>query len=301
MYEYWKQRLDAQGLRVYAAMERAAQQNSDRADFSGAIPAASISAATEAFLGDHPEFFQYGSEFQVVRRGAPPMGYPQGEETILRFKLLYSPFEIRRIRASMEKLADDFQRRFPAGGEAAERAVAEWIARNVKYNINNTRNQNAASALYFHSAQCSGISRAVKYLCDRIGIECIVVAGTGSGQNGSGPHAWNIVRINGNYYHLDATYLLGANPNASAPLRYLYFNYSDAAMQSTHVWDRASVPVCSDTSYEGAQGGEAQAPVQRTQAPVQRAIPVQRTQAPVQRARRLRPRRSLRSMNLSGF
>lgn len=49
-------------------------------------------------------------------------------------------------------------------------------------------------------------------------------------------HTWNIVRINGQYYHLDATFdnTLGKNEDDSVSIRYDYFNLDDKNIFRDH-------------------------------------------------------------------
>jgi hypothetical protein len=51
--------------------------------------------------------------------------------------------------------------------------------------------------------QCSGYAHAVQYICDLSGIESMFV--TGATKNGQ-THAWNIVKVDGNWYNLDTTW-----------------------------------------------------------------------------------------------
>ncbi len=56
-------------------------------------------------------------------------------------------------------------------------------------------------------AVCEGYARAIQYLLQKCGVECAEAAGTinGSPKN-SGGHAWNIVKIDGEYYYFDVTW-----------------------------------------------------------------------------------------------
>ncbi|MBQ3055407.1 MAG: hypothetical protein IJC88_04810 [Oscillospiraceae bacterium] len=57
-------------------------------------------------------------------------------------------------------------------------------------------------------AVCEGYARALQYLLQKCGVECAEAAGMvhkGNGEEGS-PHAWNIVKIDGDYYYLDVTW-----------------------------------------------------------------------------------------------
>lgn len=58
------------------------------------------------------------------------------------------------------------------------------------------------------TAVCEGYARGVQYLLQKCGIECAEAAGDirkDTGENG-GAHAWNIVKIDGDYYYIDTTW-----------------------------------------------------------------------------------------------
>lgn len=95
---------------------------------------------------------------------------------------------------------------------------------------------------------CSGFAQAMKYMCEKLGIECLIVSGKGHHEYSQGSHAWNIVNINGCYQHIDVTWdnqfaLEGKIPN------YDYFNVSDEVLWQDHRWDRNHYPPCTTDSY----------------------------------------------------
>ena len=53
-------------------------------------------------------------------------------------------------------------------------------------------------ALVNRKAVCAGYSKATQYLLNKLGLECLYVT--------SATHAWNIVKLEGDYYHLDTTW-----------------------------------------------------------------------------------------------
>ena len=54
---------------------------------------------------------------------------------------------------------------------------------------------------------CEGIAKSVKVLCDALGIWCMIaICGNNPEKGIKYRHTWNIVKINGTYYHLDATF-----------------------------------------------------------------------------------------------
>ena len=73
----------------------------------------------------------------------------------------------------------------------------------------------------------------MKYLLDSCGLENYLAVGTTEDKNNEVQgHAWNIVKIDGEYYHLDATW--DDTEEDSAPNRYAYFNITDDEIMITH-------------------------------------------------------------------
>lgn len=95
---------------------------------------------------------------------------------------------------------------------------------------------------------CEGIAKVVKILCDALGIWCIIAISEANPEKKiKYRHAWNIVRINGKYYHLDATFdnTLGHGER----IRYDYFNLSDSQIFRDHepvIWQ---IPPCEDGEH----------------------------------------------------
>ena len=102
----------------------------------------------------------------------------------------------------------------------------------------------AAGALVNGKALCLGISLAFMYLMDRLDIPCIVMRGNANGSGkmeDAGPHAWNLVQVNGCWSHVDVTYDLSGSSDKRRPFL-TYLGLSDAQIASTHTWDTGKYP-----------------------------------------------------------
>lgn len=111
-----------------------------------------------------------------------------------------------------------------------ELAAYDYIASNCFYSYDAANASNAYGALGDGAAKCDGISLAMKWICEEMGIPCMVMAGNQPG-NPIG-HAWNVVRIDGTYYDLDVT-----NDVNSADRNYNYygaFNVSRSWVRSKY-------------------------------------------------------------------
>ena len=61
----------------------------------------------------------------------------------------------------------------------------------------------------FGTGVCEGISKAAKLFCDYLGLVSMIVMGKKNTQNTADCqelHAWNIIWIAGNQYHMDITF-----------------------------------------------------------------------------------------------
>lgn len=89
---------------------------------------------------------------------------------------------------------------------------------------------------------CEGYAKAFKYLCDLAGIKCILVIGkTGLKGNPAEPHAWNMVRIGEESYHIDITFDKKFNDYISRA----YLLLSDKEICRDHEIDTTfTIPVC---------------------------------------------------------
>lgn len=82
-----------------------------------------------------------------------------------------------------------------------EKAIYDFIVDNTEYSLDSELNQSLISVVKGKSV-CLGYTKAMKYLCDKINIPCVVVEGTS--KDGIA-HSWNKVQINNDWYNVDAT------------------------------------------------------------------------------------------------
>jgi hypothetical protein len=95
---------------------------------------------------------------------------------------------------------------------------------------------------------CEGIAKAVKSLCDALGIWCIVAICDNNPEKGiKYRHTWNIVKIGGTYYHLDVTFDNSLGQNDA--IRYDYFMLSDKQFFRDHEPVIYPVPACTDDEH----------------------------------------------------
>ncbi|MDO5147279.1 MAG: transglutaminase domain-containing protein [Eubacteriales bacterium] len=114
----------------------------------------------------------------------------------------------------------------------------DYAYRGWQYHNANT----AWGALVYGEAQCSGYSRAMKALCDAIGIPCHYVHANSKSANPS--HQWNQVKVDGKWYIVDV------QCNDSSGF-YAYFLVSGNHYKATSgmQWNESKLPKTSKSNY----------------------------------------------------
>lgn len=150
----------------------------------------------DLMLADHPEIFWYegrGNSLQYAYKLVLQPEYTVDADT-----------KAEREKKIAEETAE-FMSHVGADETSYERLATafNFITNRVSYQANSPDDQNLVSALINHQSVCAGYAKGVQYLLQQLGIECLYVWGSVEGR---GDHAWNIVNLDGVYYHSDATF-----------------------------------------------------------------------------------------------
>lgn len=103
-----------------------------------------------------------------------------------------------------------------------------------------------------NSAVCEGIAKTFLYLCDQEQIPAALVVGSADGSelgvNDDMLHAWNLVSLEGSWFHIDPTFDLCQSQAVKAN-RYDYFCLSDEEMMRDHIFEKKVECVSNEKSY----------------------------------------------------
>ena len=205
-----------------------------------------IEPTYRALLADHPELFWVD--------GSTNYTYYQGEDRVtVTPGLNMSLDEVDGVRTQIESAANKFLSTIPEGASDYDVAklAYEFVINTTDYNESAEQSQNIQSVFLGHASVCAGYARAYEYLLQKAGLSCCFVEGRipSSGEE----HAWNIVRIDGQYTYVDVTWgdptypgLEGTSPEISYD--YLGLTTEEIA-RDDHEFDDASMwPACDSTS-----------------------------------------------------
>ena len=143
-----------------------------------------------------------------------------------------------------------------------EVAAYGWLVNNVDYDWTHQdalaetdrRSYGPYGGLVNRAAVCLGYAASFQLLMDMSGVECITVVGAAF--NSTGDHAWNMVKLDGEWYCVDVTW---DDPITSSPFplpastTHMYFNVTSAFLrQRDHQWDEAAVEEAAGTALAWA-------------------------------------------------
>lgn len=186
-------------------------------------------------LADYPEFFWVdgGGTLITTTRNGEVVGYS--------LKFIYNMDENQRAenQSKVDAAAEACLSQIDAGWSEYEKvkAVYDYIIKNTDYNINRSSDQTLYGVMVLGEGVCAGYAKATQYLLNKLGIFCTYVTGNATGR---GSHAWNLVRIDGEYYYLDTTWgdpVFTGDNRSGDPVSYDFFCITTDDLLKTHEID----------------------------------------------------------------
>lgn len=129
-----------------------------------------------------------------------------------------------------------------------ELAIHDYLVKNAKYGFlaGNARPYSYLSygVLVSGKGVCNSYAEAMQLLLMMVDVESRIIVGTADKVD----HAWNLVKLDGNWYHVDATWD-DPVPDEKGRILRTYFNITDKMMESTHVWKKENYPKAVKIDY----------------------------------------------------
>ncbi len=184
----------------------------------------------KAILNDNPDLYFVGRKCTLK---------PELWNVFISFEYIMTPGEYESAKADFKERTDTIIASLSDPGDQfkTELEIHDIIVRSCSYKIEEDDYIYSSSygCLINGKAACEGYSKAAKYLFDRVGIESALICGKATPLDGiPGDHMWNVVKINGDWYHLDCTWDDPVAKKNSNIRMYTYFNITDDKISSNH-------------------------------------------------------------------
>ena len=144
----------------------------------------------------------------------------------------------------------------------AERVIHDLIVKETTYVSQSPHDQDIYSVLVNGESVCAGYSHTFQYLMQRLGIPCYYCCGNvpDSGSIYEGRHAWNLIRINNDWYNIDVTWddFYKETNKPYSCISYEYYNVTDAFISGEHTRNEngSKLPACNSSraSFDNLYG-----------------------------------------------
>ena len=217
--------------------------------FEEGLDETNIEHIFQCVLNDHPEYFYVDGYTYTV--------FSLGQRKIkIEFTGTYNrDFEsAKEGHAFIQEIMQSIVAGIDENASEYEKVkyVYDTVILSTEYNLNASDNQNIYSVFVNRSSVCQGYAKAAQYLLSHLGVESTLVIGqVHTGES----HAWNLVKIDGEYYYMDATwgdasYLMeeddASNIKSSLPdINYDYLCVTTEQIMRTHsIQSEVPMPDC---------------------------------------------------------
>ena len=205
--------------------------------------------------------------------------YPGADHVEMIPEYLFEKSKIKEhqkaLSARITKLVRPAQSMSPMEKECY---IHDFICQNVRYDkLKKPYSHEIIGPLGQGVGVCEGIAKTVKILCDTLGIWCIIAISEANPAQGiKYRHAWNVLKLGGQYVHLDATF--DNSLGRDGVIRYDYFNLDDARLFRDHQPVLYSIPACTqkDRFYyreNKLSFTKVEDVVKRAQMPIRKGLP----------------------------
>ncbi len=236
---YGRRTLSGTEIEAYDRISQAIREQCDTVETRG-VDYERLFELCELVLEDHPEYFWFDGTAKAEY-------FENDESNVVTLSFTYT-IEKDKAQTVMQQLESRTAPLCSALTGRSDydkvRGVYEYVIEHTAYD-ESCEDQSLCSVLLNGKGVCAGYTRAVQYLLQQLGIETLYVSGTAEGES----HSWNIVKLDGKYYALDATWGDPVADNGEQVILYDYLCVTSQELARSHQSEQR-VPECTSTDYD---------------------------------------------------
>lgn len=251
-YEYYYAALSQPEKRIYRLIYDALKEFKKYIVFE--IPNDLLLPRTaKALEYDHPELY-YWNDLQIVTETF-------GNQMKIELDYFWNQEDVDHNAPKIEKgissILNKCKGRYDSEYERFLN-IYSCMARNITYDNKRSMSNSVEDIAYAHTiygvfakhmAVCDGISKALKLVLERSGIDCIVVRGSKPDTGNQSLHTWNIVWIDDKPCHVDLTWAV--ENSRTNKINYDYVGLTDEQIRKDHQIDAfLDVPNCHNSELD---------------------------------------------------
>lgn len=203
-------------------------------DMEKMITSSAIGEAVVSFIYDHPEYF-WSQGYTYYLESSDK------DAKVTRVTLACHPDYINgakraKLREEMEQeierymdlivgISSDYEKELILHDAIASQVTYAYDEKHAAQQERWAHTIEGIFSKEYYSAVCEGYAKAFQLLLNAAGIENVYVVGNGNGQG----HAWNQVKIGGEWYNVDLTW-----NDSNDRKNYRYFNLTDTIFGKNH-------------------------------------------------------------------
>ena len=229
-----RQALRAHSRRIVISFEQKRDMLAEMTAIVGGWMEAALQETERPDEGDYIRY-QYGGYEQKSSCRQANGKYAYTVEIIPQYYLYL--FQEEEVAGKLPEILTELDLKRQTAEYDKIKAIYDYVCRHVKYDKVHRKNpyyvmrSTAYAALIQENATCQGYAVALYRMLRQAGINVRIVTGSVTGKNAEQLHAWNIVELDGKYYHLDATW-------DAQQERYSYFLKGEAGL-ADHILNEA--------------------------------------------------------------
>jgi hypothetical protein len=234
----------------YLKLRRAVMNHEKRVEFTAAEVTEGFLTAAQRIMFENDSYTFDIASVNMKSSGYKTNGVYRASKYELVFEYKMSKANYMRAIAYTDKKVQQFLATLPEDANSTTKIMKahDFIADSCVYDLEYENGYTAYAAIVYGRALCEGYAKAFEYICEEMGIPCVVAVGDSVGSNVG--HAWNKVKIGKNWYNIDVTNddlddeFYGVNSK-----NYFLLADSEYTIANEIFYDEIEEPLATDTEH----------------------------------------------------